>query len=523
MHVEPQVSAQIKAQSKPSSSWIALAALAWCALLFVWYWETTASIVSIWLRSETYTHGFVIVPIVLYLVWRDRDRLARIAPRPFPLALVGVALAGLAWLLGELASVGVVSQFALVAMVPFSVWTILGTEYMRALSFPLAFLFFAVPFGEALVPWLMDRTADFTVLALRMSGIPVYREGNSFVIPSGSWSIVEACSGIRYLIASMVGGALFARLMYRSRKRQLIFFGLSIVIPLVANWLRAYMIVMLGHITNNRLAVGVDHIIYGWIFFGVVMLLLFWIGSFWREDGDLPSHPGGGVGNAGVPTEVRRNALLVIFAATIALACVWKPFGVSAGATSFREAPQLGEVAAENGWERVNPTLLSELNPRYLHASAQGTQTFGKNGVYVGLYIGYYRNQVQGAEMVNSGNGLVATKDKVWRRMAVSTEQIGTASGAFRVRASELRGRSVSVDLVAWEWYWVDGKPTSSRYAAKAYLALAKLLRRGDDSAVIVVYAEQPEPTRSAEDTLARFVHDMAPSIERTLRVAQRS
>ena len=53
--------------------------------------------------------------------------------------------------------------------------------------------------------------------------------------------------------------------------------------PIVANWLRAYMIVMLGHLSNNRIAVGVDHMIYGWIFFGVVMLLLFWVGSLWQE------------------------------------------------------------------------------------------------------------------------------------------------------------------------------------------------------------------------------------------------
>ena len=62
------------------------------------------------------------------------------------------------------------------------------------------------------------------------------------------------------------------------------FVGVSIVVPIVANWLRAYMIVMLGHLTNNRLAVGVDHIIYGWVFFGIVMVLMFWIGSRWRED-----------------------------------------------------------------------------------------------------------------------------------------------------------------------------------------------------------------------------------------------
>jgi len=140
-----------------------------------------------------------------------------------------------------------------------------------------------------MVPTLIDWTADFTIGALRLSGVPVYREGNHFIIPSGWWSVVEACSGVRYIIASSMVGTMFAAIAYRSPRRRAWFVLASILVPVVANWLRAYMIVMLGHLSNNRLAVGVDHVIYGWFFFGLVMLLLFWIGSRWQEN--LPDQP----------------------------------------------------------------------------------------------------------------------------------------------------------------------------------------------------------------------------------------
>ena len=153
------------------------------------------------------------------------------------------------------------------------------------LWFPLAFLFFAVPFGEALVPKLMDWTADFTVAAVKLSGVPVYREGTHFVIPSGQWSVIEACSGIKFLIASLMGGSLYAWLMYRSPGRRLAFIGASIVVPLLANWLRAYAIVMMGHLSNNRLMTNDDHIVFGWVLFGAIMLLMYWWGARWREDG----------------------------------------------------------------------------------------------------------------------------------------------------------------------------------------------------------------------------------------------
>jgi exosortase len=124
------------------------------------------------------------------------------------------------------------------------------------LIFPLLFLFFAVPVGDFLLPRLMEWTADFTVQALRLTGIPVFREGQNFVIPSGNWSVVEACSGIRYLIASLTVRTLYAYLTYTSLKRRLTFILVSLLVPILANWFRAYMIVMLGHLSGNKLATG---------------------------------------------------------------------------------------------------------------------------------------------------------------------------------------------------------------------------------------------------------------------------
>ena len=117
----------------------------------------------------------------------------------------------------------------------------LGLRWAKILAFPFAILFFAVPFGEVLVPMLMQWTADFTVVALKVSGVPVFREGQNFVIPSGSWSVVEACSGVRYFLASLFVGALYAWQMYRSPLRRALFLLASIVVPIVANWVRAYL------------------------------------------------------------------------------------------------------------------------------------------------------------------------------------------------------------------------------------------------------------------------------------------
>ncbi|WP_200259262.1 exosortase A, partial [Halorhodospira neutriphila] len=271
----------------------ALAALALgLAGLGAAFFPTYRGIVEIWARSETFAHGFLIVPIVAFLVFRLRHRLSPLAPRPSGLALLPLAGLVLAWVLGALVEVESVRHFSAVLMIPALVWLLLGTAVVRELQFPLAYLLFAVPFGAFLVPWLMEYTADFTVAAVQASGVPVYREGLRFQLPSGSWSVVAACSGVRYLIASVALGALYSYLVYRSWRRRLLFMAAAVLVPIVANGVRAYLIVMLGHLSGMELAVGVDHLIYGWLFFGVMIAAMFWVGGWWREDGG-PEPPRG--------------------------------------------------------------------------------------------------------------------------------------------------------------------------------------------------------------------------------------
>lgn len=310
----------------------------WTAL-FVLFWPSFHSMTEIWARSETFAHGYLIFPISAWLVWRRRDSLAALRPRADLRGLVLVALAGAAWLLAEAGGVKVGEQYAFVALLIATVLTLLGWPVVRTVLFPLLFLFFAVPVGEFLIQPLMGVTADFTVALLQLTGIPVYREGMFFSIPSGDWSVVEGCSGLRYLIASVTLGVLYAYLTYRSWQRRLLFTIAAIIVPILANSGRAYMIVMIAHLSDMKLAVGVDHFIYGWVFFGIVMLLLFWIGSLWREDGEAES----GAGHRGMPATARRAALPVLPAAalTLLVAAIWPAYAAWLDA---RALPEIGRA-----------------------------------------------------------------------------------------------------------------------------------------------------------------------------------
>jgi exosortase A len=504
------------ATSKHRTWRVALSALAFVlALILFGYWRTGAAMVAIWARSDTFAHGFLVPLISLWLVWRVRDRLLATAPQPSWWALAPLAAAGAGWLVGDLGSVNAVAQFALVAMLVLAVVTVLGAKPAQEIAFPLAFLFFAVPAGEFLMPKLMEWTADVTVLALRLTGIPTFREGQNFVIPSGSWSVVEACSGVRYLIASLVIGTLYAYLTYRSTKRRLVFVGFSIGVPIVANWARAYMIVMIGHLSGNKLAVGVDHLIYGWLFFGLVILLMFWIGARWRDD---RSEPAVRTGTVAIPGPAASPGEFLLAAVMVAVAAMVWPLGSRLIERSDAASlPTLPPSAALGGWTATEGAL-TRWRPQFRNPSAELHETLRNGDRQVGLYVGYYRNQSFEQKLVSSDNVLVRSYDPVWVRVGEGSRPVDIAGQRVTVRTEEMRG-GADERLVAWYWYWIDGRLTASDAWAKGYTALARLMGRGDDAAVVIVYARnrRPEEAEAALAALSAFVRDAGPAIEAML------
>ena len=498
-------------------------ALAW---ILAWYFDTAKAMAGIWARSETFAHGFVVAPISLWLIWRMRATLRTLVPRPSWIAVPALAVAGFAWLLGDVGAVNAVSQGSFVMLVVLSVPAILGIEVSRAMMFPLLFLFFCVPVGEFLMPMLMERTADFTILALRASGVPVYREGLHFVIPSGRWSVVEACSGIRYLIASLMVGTVFAYLTYRTLWRRLAFVVVAIALPIVANWLRAYMIVMLGHLSDNRIATGVDHLIYGWVFFGLVMLLMFWVGAKWREE---PAAAGsaavaGSKSPSIVAPAMPGDALVrgaatkawPVLAAVLAATALW-PLVRFASDAGTHAPVSLGTIEVP-GWT-TEPAPEGAWTPHFENPSVVRHVVLRKDGAAVGVYVAYYRGQDFERKLVSSNNVLVQSSDRTWTRLAEGPVSAAIDGATRTIVSAHIRG-DAGRTLLAWKWYWIGGNLTANDAWAKAAIAWSKLTGRGDDSAVVVVYTGDAD---AAAATLQSFVRDAWPAIAATLASAKKA
>jgi len=511
--------------ARSSAMLIALALLA----PFFLYLGTAQSLVAIWNSSETFAHGYAILPISLWLIWRRREVFNAIAPRPWTPALLLLAMLGAGWLLARMGEVQVVMQYAFVAMFPVVALAMMGPRLAGALAFPLLFLLLAVPFGEVFVGPLINLTADFTVWAVQATGIPVLRNGTRFELPTGSWSVVEACSGVRYLISSFTLGCLYAYLTYRTMTKRLLFIAVSIVVPIIANGLRAYMIVMIGHLSGMELATGVDHLIYGWLFFGLVMLLMFWIGSFWRDDEELPVNQTKAAALAGaervhagaqaapVTASSTSSRMIAMCAAVVLLSALWPGFARYNDAANLNPNPvQLSSVAI--GWPQAAP--FADWTPRWANPDATYRATYQNSAAMppVELDLIYYRNQRNGKALISSTN-VLASSDDAWHAVG-GTQRSETLDGQ-PVKLRETRLNGPGGQILVWQWMSIDGHLTANNYVGKLLQAQAKLRFRGDDGAVVLLSAPVRDNPDAARAALRAFMAGQGKAIERALEHAR--
>ena len=243
------------------------------------YFDALVAMEIIWRKSDTFAHGYFIFPISAWLIWRDKQTLLVNVTTVSTKAAITLFISLLIWLFAFAADINALGQLSAVVSLISICWLFIGDKLAWHYKFPLGFLLFLVPVGQSLIPWLQDVTAWFTVSFLKLNGIPVFRDGLYIQIPSGLFEVAVACSGIRYLIASIAVGTLFAYLTYQKPKKQFFFIIFSAVLPIIANGIRAYLIVAIAHYSDLKYATGADHLVYGWVFFGFVIMLMFYIGG----------------------------------------------------------------------------------------------------------------------------------------------------------------------------------------------------------------------------------------------------
>ena len=276
---------------RPDLAWrapLGRLALAW-AVLIALAWRDWAEMAHQWWDASTYNHILLVPPIVAWLVRQRWPELVKLRPQPWWPALALLAGGLLAWRAGTGLSINTLSQLGVVVMLQAAVVALLGPRVAAGLLFPLAYMLFLVPFGDELVPALQAITADMAVALTRASGVPATIDGVFIDTPAGLFEVAEACSGVKFLVAMIALGTLVAHSCFASWKRRALFMAAAVIVPVLANGVRAWGTIFIAQSQGIEFAAGFDHIVYGWIFFALVMTAV--LGASWRFFDRSPDDP----------------------------------------------------------------------------------------------------------------------------------------------------------------------------------------------------------------------------------------
>jgi exosortase A len=458
-----------------------------------------------WDDSTAYNHCFLVIPIALYLFWDRRQDLTGVPARLFPAALLlGLPLAAI-WLVSERLGIMEGRQLVAISFVEVLFLAVLGKRLWWAMAGPLLYLYFLVPFGEFLTPRLQDVTTWFIRHGLDILGVPAYIDGYIIEIPQGTFFVAEACAGLRFLIASIAFGCLYALLMYRSPVRRSVFIVVSIIVPIIANGFRGIGIVYLGYLLGSAQAAAADHIIYGWLFFSAVILVLIALGLPFRQD-QMSTRSGSPIDDTSAPAVSMRG----VFAAALGLVVVaaLSP-AVAAGLTMAAAVPVQVPARIDVGSDCMVQPLPPPQGP------SSGSERVLCGAVPVDITWAVFSPRTTAGPVMAARRRMVA--GALTEGLQEDWLDAGNgAPSAWRIMKSSDPNYAIAAAI------WIDGKPVRPGLAMRLRMALNSLVGSAYAPMVVTVTpvvnweTADGQEIKAAQDALPRFLL-LNPELERTV------
>ena len=494
-------------------------------LTMIFYQQTVWYLIGIWneISIGEYAHGYLVLAISLYLVIYNRKRLAKLSPCPAYSVLPLVFLTVFLWLAAALVDVEMLQAVGLLAVVFTVTWALTGHQVMKVLAFPILFIGFAIPVWFPLSPLLQNITADVVFWIIRIIEVPAFRQENLITVPAGVFSIEEACSGLRYLLAALTLGSLYAYLNYVTLSGRVAVVLIAAATSLLANIIRVFIVVYLGYATEMQHPYVDDHLMLGWYLFGgLVAVLLFVDARFYRHASAIENTTAESTATGDVVEEMAKEESSIVENSNATISCQKgrSQYFIIAGLCVFvlsigpvivyqqnnqqqTSGPAINVVlpGGIEGWSGPK-TSTNDWEPQYLGAISAKSD-YRVRGENVSLFIAYYPFQKQGTEVINDLNRI--SNKKTWRTKYSHARYKHLQ--AFDVMEQVIENSKNEKRLV-WYWYNIGGQLTVNKYKAKL-LQLTGLLMGQPQAYMVAVSVPVKDDVEQSREFLQNVVDDL--------------
>ncbi len=264
--------------------WIILSSL---GLLTVWaYWPTFLWMEDQWRNEPDYSHGYIVIPLGILLLYLRRDTL--------PAAAISVGWAGIGLMLlaivlrvvGRIAYMDFLDGWSIVPWLAGMAWLLAGRKVMWWALPAIVFLIMLTPMpfrAESLLSFKLQGVATtLSTGALQTLGFAAIPEGNTIWLGEQQLMVEEACSGLRIFMGMVAMGFFFAVLSNRTWLDRLVIVASCIPIAILVNVLRVTGTGLAYHTLSPRWA-HFAHDFLGILMIGAGALMLFGVKRYWEE------------------------------------------------------------------------------------------------------------------------------------------------------------------------------------------------------------------------------------------------
>ncbi len=257
----------------------AILALLALTLFISTYFPAFKLLVQQWTATEEYSHAFLTIPIILYMMWHKRPALPESKARYSAFGLLLIVFSTGFYLFGLLANVNTIIILPMFLTIVGVIIYLFGVEAVKELFTPLLLIAMLIPvpsklYIEVTFP-LQIKVSQISELIVRMFGVPIHRVGNIMNIPEKTFEVVDACSGLRSIITLLTLSVIMGYFLLQKNSSKLVLLATSIPTAILVNIIRVTMIILLFYFFRLDLTEGTWHTITGLLVFCIALFILF--------------------------------------------------------------------------------------------------------------------------------------------------------------------------------------------------------------------------------------------------------
>ena len=357
--------------------------------------DTYQTLHTLWSKNnETYSHGYILLMFVVYVLVTD-FRWQKFSPSfwPVPLALA----AGLVWLAANAVQVMLLQTLVLPGVLWCALAAMVGLRNSLKTLVPVLALYLALPIMDVLVVPLQNLTTWVNTQLIHAIGITAYIDGYDIHMPYGVMRIANGCAGLNYLLAGVCLGVFYAYLNLQRLSLQLKAVALIVLLSLIGNWIRVFLLILIGYESKMQSELVYEHGFFGWVIFAILAVLFFFYAKrLEKQDGEFV---GSGAKPALKITGRMTTALVATMVAFVAFPVWWAQTNSQQNAQSLNvtlPGPLQSLSQSDGELSRIGAT----------YEGHDFSQLYnGQQGAYrTTLAVVSYRTQAQGKELIYYAN-----------------------------------------------------------------------------------------------------------------------